>query len=208
MSVENGMRAASREPRTERRVAIHGERPEARIERESKSRISNVECEKSAIGNRQSAIENGGFTLLEVAVAIALLGIALVVAVELLGVGLRSASASGDYTRAVLLAKQKVEEIPLQDFVPQVIEGTLTGGYRWSAEIVPHGESKPGLPARLFRLRVKVSWIGRGGSKGVELVTLRAAVEEQSAPSPVPAAPGVPAVPSGPPTATRGGIAR
>jgi len=133
--------------------------------------------EESAIRNPQSAIERG-FTLLEVVVAVALIGIVLVVALEILAAGLRSAKAAGDYTEAVLMARLKLDELALQEPQPMSADGTFGEAYRWTAEVAPEGHEAEGVPVRLFRMRVKVSWAGKSGEKGVELVTLRGASEE------------------------------
>lgn len=151
----------------------------------------------------QPPTPNPGFTLLEVVVAVALLGIVLATALELLAIGLRSVKTSGDYTQAVLLARRKLDELSLQELKPGTVDGVLpstapsTGsglrlrsGYRWTAEIAPEGQDTEDLPARLFTLRVKVFWAGRGGEKSLELVTLREAVEEEKLPSVVPSFPG------------------
>jgi len=143
--------------------------------------------EQSAIRNRQSAIQRG-FTLLEVVVAVALVGLGLAAALEILAVGLRSARASGDYTQAVLLARQKLGELSSQMLTSRVEDGSFGEVYRWTAEVTPEDTDVEGLPVRLFRLRVKVSWVGKGGDKGVELVTLRGA--EAEAPPPGGASPG------------------
>ncbi len=115
----------------------------------------------------------GGFTLLEVVVAITILAVVLGVALELLGVGLRSARASSDTTQAVFLAQQKLQEIALQDLTPRTLTGT-DGGYTWSAEIAQSDSGSPNRPAQLVTLRVTVRGSGTGG-RVVELVTLRLA---------------------------------
>ena len=124
--------------------------------------------------------------LLEVVVAIALLGAILATSMELLGIGLRTVKTSGDYTQAVLLARWKLDEISLQGPRAGATQGDFGGGYRWTAEVAQQGEEEPGIQVRLFKLRVKVSWLGKGGDKGVELVTLRGVTEE----TPSPASPG------------------
>lgn len=159
----------------------------------SPSPMSNAEFRSSNVSNPKSAIQYpkstraSGFTLLEVVVAVALLGIILAAGMELLAIGLRSAETSGDYSQAVILARQKIEGLSLQEPKPQVLDGTL-GGYRWSAEVAPEAQGAEGLPAQLFRVRVKVSWAGRGGEKGVELVSLRTALAGDKPSSTVPAA--------------------
>ncbi|MFN3477450.1 MAG: prepilin-type N-terminal cleavage/methylation domain-containing protein [Candidatus Methylomirabilales bacterium] len=148
-------------------------------DREAGCGIQDAGCPTSDIRHPTS---NTGFTLLEVVVAIALLGIVLATALELLAVGLRSVKASGDSTQAVLLARRKLDELPLQELKPGAFNGA-SDGYRWTAEIVPEEQDTEDLPARLFTVRVKVFWAGRGGEKSLELVTLRGAVEEEKLPS-------------------------
>ena len=50
-----------------------------------------------------------GFTLIEIMVAMAILGIGLVVIVELFGGGLRLGRTSAEYTQAVSYARMKLE---------------------------------------------------------------------------------------------------
>ena len=116
--------------------------------------------------------------MLEVVVAIALMGAVLIVALELLAVGLRSAKTAGDYTEAVLMARLKLDELALQEPQPVSADGTFGEAYRWTAEVAPEGQEAEGVPVRLFRMRVKISWAGKSGEKGVELVTLRGASGE------------------------------
>ena len=52
-----------------------------------------------------------GFTLIEIVVAIAILGIGLVVIIELFGGGLRLERTSEEYTKAVGYTSMKMEEI-------------------------------------------------------------------------------------------------
>jgi prepilin-type N-terminal cleavage/methylation domain-containing protein len=150
---------------------------------------------ESELRNRQSV--GAGFTLLEVAVALGLLGVVLATALELLGIGLRSAGTSADYTDAVLLARQKLAQLSVAEAELDVGQWTTDGKYRWVAQVV----GEPGeddAPARLRTLRVVVEWDGRGGQKQLELVTLRPAVEQAfaaAAPLRAPAARRPPPIP-------------
>ena len=56
-----------------------------------------------------------GFTLIEIMVTMAILGIALTVIIELFSGGLRLAKKSEDYSRAVFYGRQLLEEICLQE---------------------------------------------------------------------------------------------
>lgn len=117
--------------------------------------------------------------------AVTLLGLVLGTALELMAVGLRSAKASGDYTRAVLLAKQKLQELSVQEIAPRSLSGAGEG-YHWAAEVSPADGEGQRPPARLFTLRVKVWPSGRSEARGVELFTLRLAEGPPTALLPVP----------------------
>jgi general secretion pathway protein I len=120
-----------------------------------------------------------GFTLLEVIIALAILGVAFALAMELLAAGVRSAKASEDYTQAVLLARQKMAEVAVTQNLTGVADtGEFGGGFRWISEVRPL-EQQEELPGRLFSVRVRVSWPSRQGEKSVNLQTLRMAVDEK-----------------------------
>ena len=120
-----------------------------------------------------------GFTLLEVIVALAILGIGFALAMELLATGVRSAKASEDYTQAVLLARQKMAEVTAaRNFTGVSDTGEFGGGFRWVSEVQPL-EQPEELPGRLLSVRVRVTWPGRHGEKSVDLQTLRMMVDEK-----------------------------
>ncbi len=117
-----------------------------------------------------------GFTLLEVLVAMAILSLAVVTAIQLFAQGLRLLKVAGDYQRAVLLADQKAREVQT---VRQGIESGQEGVFRWErrATVEPVAEELTILsptPVRLFRVTVEVRW---GSNRSVEVATLRTARE-------------------------------
>jgi general secretion pathway protein I len=123
-----------------------------------------------------------GFTLLEVIVALAILSVAFALAMELLAAGVRSAKASEDYTQAVLLARQKMAEV----VVTPNLEGSAGGGdfdrgFHWYSEVQPlsQEEEERDLPARLYQVRVRVTWPSRGAEKSLDLYTFRMAVDQE-----------------------------
>jgi type II secretory pathway pseudopilin PulG len=117
--------------------------------------------------------------LLEVIVALAILGVAFALSMELISGGVRSAKASHDYTQAALLARQKMAEIALvTSLTPAADSGDFGGGFRWASEIQPVPRQDEDLPARLYQVRVRVSWPGRAAEKSLDLYTLRMAVDE------------------------------
>ncbi len=119
-----------------------------------------------------------GFTLLEVMIALAILGVTFALSMELLANGVRSAKASENYTQAVLLARQKLAEVAATPNLEGSADtGDFGGGFRWSSEIQPIPQEED-LPASLFQVRVRVTWPGRRGEKALDLYTLRMAVDQ------------------------------
>jgi general secretion pathway protein I len=118
-----------------------------------------------------------GFTLLEVLVALVVLSVALVAALQLVGGSLRLARTSADHVAATLLADSLLAqqaETPLQEGTTQGTEGE----YRWTRQVVVEAARLPFEPdeprtggVRLARVTVEVRW---GQNRRVELVTLRA----------------------------------
>lgn len=120
-----------------------------------------------------------GFTLLEVIIALAILGVGFALAMELLATGIRSVKASEEYTQAVLLVRQKMAETAVTASLDGSTDvGEFDGGFRWTSEIYPLPQEKD-LPAQLYQVRVRVTWPGRLGEKALDLYTLRMAVDEK-----------------------------
>lgn len=111
-----------------------------------------------------------GFTLIETVIALAILGIALTVILELFSGGLRLARTSEEYTKAMNFARMKLEEIISQR---KIEEGTDEGEYddtfRWQVstkkiDLLPvekDSDFKP--PVELFQVKVDILW--KSGSK-------------------------------------------
>jgi general secretion pathway protein I len=116
-----------------------------------------------------------GFTLLEVLVALSLLGLAVTVVLQLFSADLKSLSASEGYVNCTLEAQAKMREL-LED--PELAEGVQNGltrnGYRYEA-VVTETEKERGenLPVRLLAVEIKVFWKEGAGEKSVSLTTLK-----------------------------------
>jgi general secretion pathway protein I len=121
-----------------------------------------------------------GFTLIEVIVAIAILAISLVMVMQLFSGGLRASRASCDYTRAIVHAKDKMEELsvePVQD------SGDFEDGFRWESEIQPLEELNKKLEdtdVNMLKIKIKISWFNLARQqKSVELVSLKTIEKEK-----------------------------
>jgi general secretion pathway protein I len=111
-----------------------------------------------------------GFTLIEVIVALAILGIGLTVIIELFSGGLRLAKVSEEYSKGVNYARSKMEEVMIQPVLEEgTEEGEFDDTYRWAVGIekvellpVPADiDLKP--PVELFLIKINVQW--KSGSK-------------------------------------------
>jgi general secretion pathway protein I len=114
-----------------------------------------------------------GFTLLEVLVAMTILGLAIVTLVQLSSQALRLLRLSDDYQRAVFVADRLVRAVE----VPQEgVEAGREGSFQWERRValVPTpDELTPGAgPKPLFyALSVAVRW---DGTRTFEIASLRA----------------------------------
>jgi general secretion pathway protein I len=114
-----------------------------------------------------------GFTLIEVIVAMAILGITLVLVMQLFSGGLRASRASCDYTRAVVHAKDKMEEMMLN---PVQGSGEFEDGFMWETEVQEYKDTNVNYEEndyKLLLLKVKIMWeYIINEPKSVELVSL------------------------------------
>lgn len=81
-----------------------------------------------------------GFTLLEVMVALTILGISMTALIEIFTNGLKAAHKTRDLNMAMLLAQSKMEQVMLERTLEEASDsGTFERleRYRWLVEIVP-----------------------------------------------------------------------
>ena len=128
-----------------------------------------------------------GFTLLEILLAISILGVALTVIMQQFSAGLRIGQASKTYTTATAYAKQKLEEFQLEEEMEEGEEvGDFDDGYTWRVSVLPYedymeeavesGEDEElfeHLPLEMYRLESVVSWMEGENEKSISLVTLK-----------------------------------
>ena len=130
-----------------------------------------------ATPERQGNSRCGGFTLIEVLVAISVLAICFVVILQLFSGGLKSGKLSDEYTRGVFHAKEKMEEILLLNAMEEgITEGEFGDGFKWKADIVrveQREEEAARLPFDTFTIAVEVSWGAEGHEKHLKINTLK-----------------------------------
>jgi len=113
-----------------------------------------------------------GFTLLEVLVAMLILGLAVVTLIQLSSQGLRLVKLSGDQQQAALLADRLARAMePLAEGVETGREGPMTWERRVALLGTPDELSPPSGPTPELRaLTVTVRW---GSGRSLELASLR-----------------------------------
>lgn len=109
-----------------------------------------------------------GFTLLEVLVATVIMAVAVTGLLSALSTSLRTASRLTDYDRAVLLGRQKMDELLIADKLPKLtpFEGTwdesITGGAEmgWRARLAPFEKPPNAGPGVSFleRIQLEIWW--------------------------------------------------
>jgi general secretion pathway protein I len=127
-------------------------------------------------GRRRARAGQGGFTLLEVLIAFAILSVAVVAVIQGFAQGLRLLKVAGDHQQAVLLADQKIREMVTP------VEGReqgKEGNYDWerTVTVVPAPDltrTQATAKWHVYQIDVKVSW---GDKRGVEIVTMRTTAE-------------------------------
>ncbi len=105
-------------------------------------------------------IGHRGFTLLEILVALAVLGIAVVVVFQLFSANTRSLSDSNEYAAAVVRAETRMREILSSEILKPQIWTEMTGdGYRIDVTVAETLQSRTeGLPVQMFEVTLALYW--------------------------------------------------
>lgn len=118
-----------------------------------------------------------GFTLLEVVVAMAIVGLGVVTLFEIFSLGLRLGTKSSERTQAVAYSRQAIDEFLTRRTVNEgVSEGSFGEKYRWRLQVKPlqeHGQLSSSTGWDLKEITLKMRFQEREGEKEVEMKTLR-----------------------------------
>jgi len=130
---------------------------------------------------RRRRARAAGFSLLEVVVALALLGLILAVLGDSLRTGLGSAARAAAIEPPLAVAEAKLAAVGVTE---PLIAGTTSGadarGIAWRLEVDAFHDDDfdgpssdaPGVP-KLFRVRVTVTWNQGGAARSLSLESLR-----------------------------------
>jgi prepilin-type N-terminal cleavage/methylation domain-containing protein len=120
-------------------------------------------------------VSYNGFTLLEVIVAIAILGIAITVVLQLFSANLRAISVSGDYVTAATRAEAKMREILSDDRLSEKSFSEATQeGYRIDVSIIDvMKERTENLQVKLLEVDLTIHWIQGTKQKSMSLRTFK-----------------------------------
>lgn len=124
-----------------------------------------------------------GFALIEILVSFTILALVLGAVLGALSSGMRAVTGSEAYTRAVLLARSKLEAVRAEGGV-EIGETTgalddesgQDGRYRWRLTVRPYDDEPEidfsRLPVEPLAIDVEVSWEEDGAPRSVALTTL------------------------------------
>jgi general secretion pathway protein I len=127
-----------------------------------------------------------GFTLLEVLIATLLMGIAVAGVLSAISATTRNAARLTQYDRATLLARQKLDELLVDQRAPRKIP--LTGQWsaaeaggiptQWRAVITPFEAAPGAAPGQwvLDRVELQLSWMDGATKRGFALEGFRRGV--------------------------------
>jgi len=129
----------------------------------------------------ERALQGGGFTLLEVVVALAIAAIALIGLFPAAGGGLVAVDTAARAEEAVQRAQSHLAAVGRD---AALVQGEFTdddgGGYHWRLRVrpvanrqAPSADGNSAANTTLFDVEVAISWPGRNGDRSVVLRTLR-----------------------------------
>lgn len=121
-----------------------------------------------------------GYTLLEVLVAFAILGMTLAVLFRIFAAGVGNVGAAAEYAQAVIVGEARLATpIDGTRIETGVSQGTDLGKFRWTRRISEQPLSESDVAAQplvsAYRINVAVEWPAGRTTRAIELETLRVA---------------------------------
>ena len=124
-----------------------------------------------------------GFTLLEVLVATALMGVVLVVLLQVLTSAIRAQEAAQGHMQALLVAEKVLQENCDASSLAAATYQGRDGGFNYLVRVSPQYElSNPQINQLIMcsLIQVTVSWLERGQTKSLSLETIRTMVQKKT----------------------------
>ena len=130
-----------------------------------------------------------GFTLLEVLLAVVIMGVSLTTILLQFQTALHAGSISQERTNAVIYAKEKLESLKIEDELSESSQsGTFENGYEWETEVSLYEYeeedqeediSYEDLRHETYKLRAAVKWHSGINKRQVELITLKTVTRKE-----------------------------
>lgn len=130
-----------------------------------------------------------GFTLLEVLLAVVIMGVSLTTILLQFQTALHAGSISQERTNAVIYAKEKLESLKIENELSESSQsGVLESGYEWETEVSLYEYeeedqeediSYEDLRHETYKLRAAVKWNSGINKRQVELITLKTVTRKE-----------------------------
>jgi general secretion pathway protein I len=126
---------------------------------------------------RLKKINNDGFSLLEVIVALAIMAMGFMTALQLFSGSIRSIGLSEQYLKATTLANSKLGELEVNNYKVSELKGTFPNEkkYRWELEIKPHTSKLNNKENNILlsEVTLNVLWKDKGKNHDIKLNTIK-----------------------------------
>jgi prepilin-type N-terminal cleavage/methylation domain-containing protein len=126
-----------------------------------------------------------GFTLIEVLVALTIVGLVLAVMAEIFSTGLTAHETASGAEEALALAEERLA-VAAATLHSGTSEGMFAGRFTWRTTVAPYRDGsadsldKPSALPRLYSVAVSVAWRDGHRSQQLSLTTLRLSPQQSS----------------------------
>jgi prepilin-type N-terminal cleavage/methylation domain-containing protein len=132
--------------------------------------------------NKSPVSSQRGFTLLEVLIAVMILGLSITTILQQFSVALYSGSKTQEVIKAVIHAREKLEETKIKKELSESTEsGSFEDGYEWETSVIPYiypeesedEQSYEKLMYETFQIKSVVTWRIGDHEKQIQISTLK-----------------------------------